>query len=91
MPVPTIADVEGDGPLEIVVSLKDGEDQVRQVEVYTVASSSDNCLLWPTGRANPLRNGNLEMVPEPGFGCLRLAALVTLSAAARSRRRHDCI
>jgi hypothetical protein len=85
MPVPTIADVDKDGPLEIIVSLKDGEDQVRQVQVYTVAGSSDNCLLWPTGRANPLRNGNLEMAPEPAPGCLRLAALVTLSIAARLR------
>ena len=57
MPVPTIADVEGDGPLEIIVSLKDGEDRVRQVQVYTVQGSSAGCLLWPTGRGNDLRNG----------------------------------
>lgn len=57
MPVPTIADVDGDGQLEIVVSLKDGEDQVRQLQVYTVPGSSENCLLWPTGRGNLMRNG----------------------------------
>jgi hypothetical protein len=57
MPVPTIADVDGDGVLEIIVSLKDGEDGVRQVEVYSVASSADNCLLWPTGRGDYLRSG----------------------------------
>ena len=57
MPVPTVADVEGDGPLEIIVSLKDGEDGGDQVLVYTVPNSSDNCLLWPTGRGNYLRNG----------------------------------
>ncbi|MEZ4338226.1 MAG: VCBS repeat-containing protein [Sandaracinaceae bacterium] len=57
MPVPTIADVEGDGPLEIVVSLKDGEDRVRQVQVYTVPGSSGECLLWPTGRGSYLRDG----------------------------------
>jgi hypothetical protein len=57
MPVPTIADLEGDGPLEIIVSLKDGEDKSRQVLVYSVPGSSGNCLLWPTGRGNDLRNG----------------------------------
>lgn len=57
MPVPTIADVDGDDQLEIIVSLKDGEDKVRQVQVYTIPGSSTNCLLWPTGRGNLLRNG----------------------------------
>jgi len=57
MPVPTVADVDGDGQLEIVVSLKDGEDQERQVLVYTVPGSSDNCMLWPTARGNLMRNG----------------------------------
>lgn len=57
MPVPTIADVDGDKQLEIIVSLKDGEDKKRMVQVYTVKGSSDNCLPWPTGRANYLRNG----------------------------------
>ena len=57
MPVPTIADVDGDGTVEIIVSLKDGEDRVQQVLVYTVSGSRDNCLLWPTGRGNLLRNG----------------------------------
>lgn len=31
LPVSTIADVDGDGQLEIVVSLKDGEDRIQQV------------------------------------------------------------
>jgi len=57
MPVPTIADADGDGTLEIIVSLKDGEDKQRQVQVYHVDGSSPNCMLWPTGRANLLRNG----------------------------------
>ena len=57
MPVPTIADVDGDGTLEIVVSLKDGEEGERAVLVYTVPGSSGGCLLWPTGRGNDLRNG----------------------------------
>ncbi len=57
MPVPTIADVDGNGTLEILVSLKDGEDKTRQVMVYTVPGSTDNCMLWPTGRGNLFRNG----------------------------------
>jgi len=57
MPVPTIADVDGDGTLEIIVSLKDGEDRTQQVLVYSVPGSADNCMLWPTGRGTYLRNG----------------------------------
>jgi hypothetical protein len=59
MPVPTIADADGDGDLDIVVSLKDGEDRVRQVLVYEVPGSSANCLLWPTGRGNYRRDGSI--------------------------------
>ncbi len=62
MPVPTIADVDGDGALEIVVSLKDAEDKVESVRVYGVAGSSTNCLPWPTGRGNPLRDGRPQQL-----------------------------
>jgi hypothetical protein len=62
--VPTVADANGDGEMEIIVSLKDGEDRVQQVLVYTVPGSANNCLLWPTGRGNYLRNG---YVPSPGI------------------------
>ncbi|MCC6872945.1 MAG: VCBS repeat-containing protein [Sandaracinaceae bacterium] len=57
MTVPTIADVNGNGDLEIVVDLKDGEDRMRSALVYTVPGSGTECLLWPTGRGNLLRNG----------------------------------
>ena len=57
MPVPTLADVDGDGTLEIVVSLKDAVDKVESVRVYTVKGSGTKCLPWPTGRGNVLRNG----------------------------------
>jgi hypothetical protein len=59
MPVPSIGDVDGDGTLEIVVSLKDDEDG-DDLLVYTVPGSRDNCLLWPTGRGNLWRNGTLH-------------------------------
>jgi len=59
MPVPTIADIDGDGHLEIVVSLKDGVDKQRQVLVYTVPESGTKCLPWPTGRGNLWRNGHV--------------------------------
>jgi hypothetical protein len=62
MPVPTLADVNGDGTVEIVVSLKDAEDKVESVRVYTVPGSQASCLLWPTGRGNLQRNG---WVPSP--------------------------
>jgi hypothetical protein len=55
MAVPTIADADGNGTLDIVVSLKDwGKEGVY---VYEVPGSKPNCLLWPTGRGNFLRNG----------------------------------
>jgi FG-GAP-like repeat len=64
MPVPTLADVDGDGTIEIVVSLRKMEwtvDGGRSPEpcayVYTVPQSADNCLLWPTARGNYYRNG----------------------------------
>jgi hypothetical protein len=57
MPVPTLADIDGNGTVEIVVSLKDAEDKVASVLVYTIVSSQANNLPWPTGRGNLLRNG----------------------------------
>ncbi len=55
MAVPTVGDVDGDGALEIVVSLKD--DDGDEALVFAVPGSSTNCVQWPTGRANWLRNG----------------------------------
>ncbi len=57
MAVPTIANVDGDPALEIVVPLKDSESAQPAALVYEVPGSRDNCLPWPTGRANLLRNG----------------------------------
>ncbi len=55
MAAPSVANVDGDAALEIVVPLKDGSGPLAQV--YEVSGSEDNCLVWPTGRANLLRNG----------------------------------
>jgi hypothetical protein len=52
---PTVCDLEGDGTLEILVLTID-----HGLDVYTVPGSGDNCLPWPTGRGNYLRNGRLE-------------------------------
>lgn len=58
MAVPTIADADGDGQLEIAVSLKD-ESPDGEVLFFTVPGSGDRCLLWPTGRGNFRRDGYL--------------------------------
>ena len=55
MAVPTIADVDGDGKPEILVSLKD-PDGAAEVQVYGVDSAQENCILWGTGRGNFTRN-----------------------------------
>jgi hypothetical protein len=86
MPVPTIADVDRDGDLEIVVSLKDGEDRVRQLQVYTVPGSNAGCLPWPTGRGNWLRSG---YVPEPDAASGGLVACALLAVLGARRARYS--
>jgi hypothetical protein len=49
---PSVADIDGDGNLEIVLLTFD-----HGVDVYTVPGSGSKCLPWPTGRGNLLRNG----------------------------------
>ncbi|MCD6497488.1 MAG: VCBS repeat-containing protein [Deltaproteobacteria bacterium] len=49
---PTVADLDGDGTLEIVLLTID-----HGMDVYTIPGSFANCMPWPTGRANYLRNG----------------------------------
>ncbi len=50
---PTIADLDGDGTLEILVATFD-----HGVDVFHVPASAPNCLLWPTGRGSLLRAGS---------------------------------
>ncbi len=62
---PTIADVDGDGDLEILLLTID-----HGLDIYTVPGSAPNCIPpgadpalyhgpWPTGRGNYLRNGRV--------------------------------
>ncbi len=48
---PTVADLDGDGTLEILVLTID-----HGLDVFTVPGSSENCMLWTTGRGSYLRN-----------------------------------
>ena len=49
---PTIADLDGDGTLEILVQTFD-----HGIDVFTVAGSGKACLPWANSRGNLLRNG----------------------------------
>jgi hypothetical protein len=56
--VPTLADVDGDGKIEILVSLKDTVSSgLGGVQIWDVSSARSGSLPWPTGRGNQLRNG----------------------------------
>lgn len=58
MSVPALADVDGDGKIEIVISLKDTLGSGRGgVQIWDVSSAHASSLPWPTGRGSPLRNG----------------------------------
>jgi FG-GAP-like repeat len=50
---PSIADLDGDGRLEIVLSTFD-----HGIDVYRVPRSGTNCMPWPTGRGSLLRSGS---------------------------------
>ena len=65
MSVPSLADIDGDGLVEIIVSTREvpwdsGEPSAL---IYSVPSATDGCLLWPTARGNLYRNA---WVRNPG-------------------------
>jgi FG-GAP-like repeat len=49
---PSIADIDGDGRLEIVLTTFD-----HGIDVFRVPGSGTNCLVWPTGRGGLQRSG----------------------------------
>ena len=49
---PTVADLDGDGTLEIFVQTFD-----HGMDVFTVPGSTDNCIHWGTARGGNLRRG----------------------------------
>lgn len=49
---PTIADLDGDGQLEILVQTFE-----HGIDVFTVPGSGKECLAWPDSRGNLLRSG----------------------------------
>jgi hypothetical protein len=58
MAAPTVADLDGDGQLELVVSLKDTVGGgLGGVQIWDLPGSADNCVAWGTGRGGLLRQG----------------------------------
>lgn len=61
MSAPTIEDVDNDGKVEIIISLKDvlggGEGGVQ---IWKIESAKRNVCDWPTGRGDYLRSGNFS-------------------------------
>lgn len=55
---PTVADLTGDGQLEIFVQTFD-----HGIDVFTVPNSAANCVLWSTARGGPLRTGYAHSGP----------------------------
>jgi len=61
MSAPTLADVDGDGTIEIILSLKDvlgGSN--GGVQIWKVESAKKNVIDWPTGRGNYMRTGEFK-------------------------------
>jgi hypothetical protein len=49
---PVVADLDGDGQLEILIQTFD-----HGLDIFTVPGSGCNCMLWTTARGGPLRMG----------------------------------
>jgi hypothetical protein len=49
---PTVADLDGDGELEVFVQTFE-----HGMDIFKVPGSATNCLLWSTARGGPLRTG----------------------------------
>ncbi|MBK8479427.1 MAG: VCBS repeat-containing protein [Opitutaceae bacterium] len=88
MSPPVLADIDGDHRVEIILSLKDVlGGGAGGVQIWDVASASDNLLPWPTGRGNNLRNGQgtdalPPSVPTNLIGTASSSTAITLAWAA---------
>ncbi|MBN1979952.1 MAG: VCBS repeat-containing protein [Chitinivibrionales bacterium] len=61
MAAPTLDDIDNDGIVEIIISLKDVlGGGVGGVQVWDVPSAKKKSLDWPTGRGSYLRNGDVS-------------------------------
>ena len=58
MPAPTIADIDGDGTLEIIVALKDPDGDGNELLAWTVPGSGTSCMPWPMNLKNLRRSGS---------------------------------
>ena len=75
MGAPTLADVDGDHKIDIVIGLKDVVGGGSGgVQVWTVASAGGTPGPWPTGRGSYLRTGQMSGPVNPAGG-LRTARL----------------
>jgi hypothetical protein len=76
MAAPTIADIDGDGRPELIISLKDAlGGSLGGVQIWDLPGAATNCLLWDTGRAGLLRQGSYRQgggVPDPPTNLRRI-------------------
>ena len=62
MAAPTAGDLDGDGQLELVLSLKDAVGGgMGGVQIWDLPGSSTGCAPWPTGRGNMRRTGVADL------------------------------
>ncbi len=84
MSPPTLDDIDGNGELEIVVSLKDILGGGKGgVQIWDIAGADTSKRDWPTGRGNYLRDGN--------FGTHQKASIQSNGRHQRSGREQPLL